>query len=116
MQRIRRGIRRRLRLIARWGKTNPLAEQGILILLYHRVAELRSDPWSLAVTPRHFAEHLEILRRYAHPIRLQQLSQGLLDDNSRTDPWSSRSMTGMLTIFITPNRCWSTTIFQQRSS
>lgn len=53
----------------------------VLILLYHRIAESRSDPWSLAVTPHHFAEHLETLQQEARPIPLQQLSQGLLDGN-----------------------------------
>lgn len=50
---------------------------GGLILLYHRVTDVGSDPWSLCVTPRHFAEHLEVLRKYTHPMRLQQLAQGL---------------------------------------
>src|SRR5215218_491100 len=54
-------------------------DQRVVILLYHRVAELRSDPWGLGVTPRHFAEHLKVLRQYAHPIGLQQLVQGLRD-------------------------------------
>ena len=71
---------RRLRQGVRWPK-NLLLGRRVLILLYHRVAELRSDPWSLAVTPRHFLEHLEVLRQYAHPIRLQQLSQALLDNS-----------------------------------
>ncbi len=48
-----------------------------LILLYHRVTDVDSDPWSLCVTPDHFAEHLEVLRKYTHPMRLQQLAQGL---------------------------------------
>ena len=46
-----------------------------LILMYHRVAELDSDPWSLCVTPRHFAEHLEVLRKYTCPVQLQQLTK-----------------------------------------
>ena len=50
--------------------------RGGLILLYHCVAEVRSDPWSLCVTPRHFAEHLEILRKHSRPMRLQQLVPG----------------------------------------
>lgn len=50
---------------------------GSLILLYHRVARVDSDPWSLSVTPQHFAEHLEVLRKYARPLGLQQLNRDL---------------------------------------
>jgi len=50
-----------------------------LILLYHRVAQLDSDPWSISVTPEHFAEHLDVVRNFANPIRLQQLIQSASD-------------------------------------
>lgn len=49
----------------------------VLVLVYHQVAELDSDPWSLSVTPRHFAEHIEVLRRHFRPLALQQLVQAL---------------------------------------
>ena len=52
-----------------------------LILLYHRVTELRSDPWALSVTPQHFAQHLEILRQRGLATSLRQLAQALLDGN-----------------------------------
>jgi peptidoglycan/xylan/chitin deacetylase (PgdA/CDA1 family) len=54
-------------------------ERRVLILLYHRVTELRSDPWSLAVTPSHFSEHLDVLRKYVRTVSLQQLLRGLRD-------------------------------------
>jgi peptidoglycan/xylan/chitin deacetylase (PgdA/CDA1 family) len=50
---------------------------GGLILLYHRVAEVQSDPWSLSVTPRHFAEQLEVLRKVGRPMRLHHLVKDL---------------------------------------
>jgi peptidoglycan/xylan/chitin deacetylase (PgdA/CDA1 family) len=74
-----RGIGRLRRRLARHRRNSH--EPSALILAYHQVAELRSDPWALSVTPRRFAEHLEVLREHTHPIRLQQLSQALLQGN-----------------------------------
>jgi peptidoglycan/xylan/chitin deacetylase (PgdA/CDA1 family) len=50
---------------------------GAAILMYHRVTETDCDPWGLAVTPKHFAEHLEVLRRYFRPEPLRRLNQAL---------------------------------------
>jgi peptidoglycan/xylan/chitin deacetylase (PgdA/CDA1 family) len=50
-----------------------------LILLYHRVAEVQSDPWSLSVTPDRFADHLQVLREVGQPMALDELSQNLRD-------------------------------------
>src|SRR5262249_25579486 len=55
---------------------NYLTSRG-LILLYHRVAEVQSDPWLLSVTPGHFAEQLTVLRKLGRPTRLRHLAQSL---------------------------------------
>ena len=46
-----------------------------LMLVYHRIVALPSDPQLLAVTPKHFTEHLDILRRHYCPTRLRLLDQ-----------------------------------------
>ena len=43
-----------------------------IVLLYHRIGRVSPDPWCLCVTPEHFSEHLEVLRRF-HPIRLRDI-------------------------------------------
>src|SRR5262245_19306871 len=69
-----RGLRR-LAHSARW--IRHLSVGSALILLYHRIAEPAADPFDLCVTPQHFAEHLEQLRRHHRIISLTELSQRL---------------------------------------
>jgi peptidoglycan/xylan/chitin deacetylase (PgdA/CDA1 family) len=54
-----------------------------VILHYHRVAELPTDPHRLCVTPDHFAEHLGVLGKFAFPMRLDQLVSSLRNQDSR---------------------------------
>jgi peptidoglycan/xylan/chitin deacetylase (PgdA/CDA1 family) len=68
---------RRLREAAR--RLKDRFASRALILMYHRVTELANDPYLLAVTPKHFAEQLEVIRRYGAPIRLRQLVEALQD-------------------------------------
>jgi peptidoglycan/xylan/chitin deacetylase (PgdA/CDA1 family) len=65
--RITRTLRRRLL---------PPRRVGVC-LLYHRITTTRPDPWSLAVSPHHFAEHLDVLRRLGHPLRLGALLEAV---------------------------------------
>ncbi len=50
-----------------------LRSRDALILLYHRVTALANDRWSIAVTPAHFAEQMEVLRRRTTIVPLSAL-------------------------------------------
>jgi peptidoglycan/xylan/chitin deacetylase (PgdA/CDA1 family) len=56
---------------------------GAVILLYHRVAEPGLDPWGLAVSPKHFEEHLEVLGRRGPSLTLSALVQTLKSDQPK---------------------------------
>ena len=45
--------------------------------MYHRVSAVRRDPWQLAGTPAHFAEHLEVIRRHGRPLLVRDLTRSL---------------------------------------
>lgn len=48
-----------------------------LILFYHGVQDAVSDPWRLHLPPARFAEQLEIIKRYANVLRLNELMCGV---------------------------------------
>jgi peptidoglycan/xylan/chitin deacetylase (PgdA/CDA1 family) len=49
------------------------------ILIYHRVAEPAADPWNMAVSPKNFTAHLDILKGYATAQTMGELAAGLTD-------------------------------------
>jgi peptidoglycan/xylan/chitin deacetylase (PgdA/CDA1 family) len=61
---------------ARWLRSR-FRGQRALILGYHRVNASSWDPYALSVTPQHFSEQLEALRKHANPISLQTLTESL---------------------------------------
>ena len=53
--------------------------RGALILGYHRIGQVESDPYALHVRTQHFIEQLEVLCRRAHRLQLEQVVTGLRD-------------------------------------
>jgi peptidoglycan/xylan/chitin deacetylase (PgdA/CDA1 family) len=56
-----------------------------LILCYHRVADVRTDPWQLCVKPQHFAEQLAVLHDVADIVPLRHL-QSRLESGTSSRP------------------------------
>jgi peptidoglycan/xylan/chitin deacetylase (PgdA/CDA1 family) len=64
------GYRTSLRAAA-WA--SAMLRPGPVILGYHRIADAAWDPNHLCVSPRNFREQLEVLKRVAQPVPLQQV-------------------------------------------
>ena len=60
-------------------------ERKAAVLMYHRVAELDSDVWRLAVHPQHFEEHLQVLSRNWQVVPLADLASDLLHQKLKRD-------------------------------
>ena len=54
-----------------WRARDLVAPKAI-VLLYHRIADTEIDPHQLCVSPRHFAEHLTVLKQRYTPLSLPQ--------------------------------------------
>lgn len=52
-------------------------KRGAVILMYHRVTDLARDPYQLAVSPAHFAQHIDHLKQTCTVLPLTELIEGL---------------------------------------
>lgn len=52
-----------------------------IILMYHRVTNLKSDPWQLHVTPNNFEDHMRILRKYGRLLNIQEIGRNIVRFN-----------------------------------
>jgi peptidoglycan/xylan/chitin deacetylase (PgdA/CDA1 family) len=64
---------------SRWIKARVFG--GALILGYHRIADVEHDEYEVCVTPKHFAEQMEVISKHANPISLGKLVQHLKEDS-----------------------------------
>jgi peptidoglycan/xylan/chitin deacetylase (PgdA/CDA1 family) len=59
---------------------------GPTILMYHRIASPRVDPWGLAVRPDRFEQHLAVVRRTRYPLPMSEfvsrMERGTLPDRA----------------------------------
>jgi peptidoglycan/xylan/chitin deacetylase (PgdA/CDA1 family) len=69
-----KAARRSRRLLRRAvGPGVPPVNAAPVLLMYHRIADVDSDPWGLAVSPRNFREHLRVLAHEATCISVGEL-------------------------------------------
>ena len=66
---------RKGKTLLRWVQARLLG--GALIIGYHRIANVTNDEYEVCVSPKHFAEQMEMLGKHAHPVSLTKLVDGL---------------------------------------
>jgi peptidoglycan/xylan/chitin deacetylase (PgdA/CDA1 family) len=54
-------------------KLRYLLVNRALVLMYHRIADIKVDPWQLAVSPANFENQLQVLKKYYNVIPVDQL-------------------------------------------
>lgn len=63
--------------LSRLSGFSAVGQSGPIVLMYHQVAVIANDIWSLAVSPEHFAAHLEVLAKRRHVAPLSRVTDEL---------------------------------------
>lgn len=66
-----------IKILEHFRKLFNFKSGNAIILMYHGIVEVNSDPWSLAVSPQKFEEQLDVLSKYYRPISLGELRKYL---------------------------------------
>ncbi|MDQ3395673.1 MAG: polysaccharide deacetylase family protein [Bacteroidota bacterium] len=58
-------------------KVEESLESRGVILMYHRVADVRSDPWQLTVSVKNFEEQMKVLQKVGNVMKLQDMGKAI---------------------------------------
>lgn len=62
-------------------KQNTSPKKSTIILMYHGIADVDTDPWSIFVSPSKFRQHIEVLNTYFKTVSLNEA----IDNISKND-------------------------------
>jgi peptidoglycan/xylan/chitin deacetylase (PgdA/CDA1 family) len=58
-------------------KLIPQLNKRGLILMYHRITTLTSDPFNLCVSSTNFTDHMRILKKYTKPVQMKEMGKNV---------------------------------------
>jgi len=64
-------------IAGKFRKAMAQLNQRGLILMYHRIIALDRDPWQLCVSPSHFEEQMQIIKKYARIVKMKDMGRNL---------------------------------------
>jgi peptidoglycan/xylan/chitin deacetylase (PgdA/CDA1 family) len=65
-------------------RRNPSIKKAV-VLMYHRIADLKRDPWQLAVSPEHFEQHLTAFKNKFNIITIPELAEQIENKSITSD-------------------------------